>query len=216
MTYQAVMFDLDGTLLNTIEDLTDSMNHALGLQGFEPRTVEECLIFVGDGVEAFARRALPADRQDQATADRCIRDVRAAYAARWTVKTRPYDGIADLLAGLRERGLVLTLLTNKPDEFTKILVAQLLPDWPFEVVRGALPGVPRKPDPAAAVAIADEIGVAPSEFLYVGDTNTDMQTAVAAGMFPVGVLWGYRTAEELTENGAKVLVKEPTEILALL
>ena len=215
MRYDAVLFDLDGTLLDTIEDLLDSMNHALALQGFPPRTVAEGKRFVGDGVEAFARRSLPQDHPDDQTLVRCIQDMREDYATRWAVKTRPYDGICELLDDLVARSVRMAVLSNKPDEFTKVMVSKFLGRWPFEVVRGALPDVPHKPDPTAAVRIAEEMSLPPRRFLYVGDTNTDMQTAVAAGMFAVGVLWGFRDAAELNDNGARVLVHHPRDILDL-
>ena len=216
MQYDAVLFDLDGTLLDTIDDLVDSMNHALVLQGFAPRTVAEGKLFVGDGVEAFARRALPQDQPDDQTLQRCIADMRKDYADRWSAKTRLYDGVADLLDALVDRSVRMAILSNKPDEFTKIMVAEFLGQWPFEIVRGALPDVPRKPDPVAAIRITEEMGVAAERFLYVGDTNTDMKTGVGAGMYAVGVLWGFRQAAELNDNGARVLVDHPRDILDLL
>ncbi|OHB60263.1 MAG: hypothetical protein A2167_02190 [Planctomycetes bacterium RBG_13_46_10] len=108
------------------------------------------------------------------------------------------------------------VLSNKPDDFTKLMVAKLLPDFSFNIVRGSEPSTPRKPDPTAAIQIADELKIPPEQFIYVGDTDTDMQTANSAGMFAVGALWGFRSAEELLANGAKVLVKTPLEILTLL
>ena len=216
MDYDAVLFDLDGTLLDTIEDLVDSMNHALVRQGFPTRTVAEGKLFVGDGVEAFARRSLPQDDPDDLTLRRCIDDMRKDYVDRWAVKTRPYEGICELLDALVDRSVRMAVLSNKPDEFTKIMVAKFFGRWPFEVVRGALPNVPRKPDPAAAIRITDEMSIPPDRFLYVGDTNTDMKTGVAAGMYAVGVLWGFRDAAELNDNGARVLVDHPEDILDLL
>jgi phosphoglycolate phosphatase len=216
MTFRAALFDLDGTLLDTIEDLTDSMNAALAAVACPPRTVEECKVFVGEGVELFATRALPEGRRDADTLRRLLDVYRKEYAGRWAVKTRPYEGIPELLDGLAARGVKLAVLSNKPDEFTKIMVARLLSRWWFEVVAGARPGVPRKPDPAAALAIAADLGVAPREFIYLGDTRTDMETAIAAGMFPVGALWGFRSEGELTAAGARVLVRHPGEVLRLV
>ena len=142
--------------------------------------------------------------------------MRDEYARCWADKTRPYDGVADMLAGVSARGLRLGVLSNKPDDFTKLCVARLLPECRFDVVRGARPSVPLKPDPGAAMGIADELGIAPGAFAYVGDTGTDMKTACAAGMYPVGVLWGFRTADELTASGAAVLIENPTDLLPLL
>jgi len=214
--FKAVLFDLDGTLLDTAEDLRDSMNVALGELGFPPRTVQECKIFVGDGVENFAIRALPPDCRDKETVRRCVAAMRGDYATRWVVKTRPYEGVVEMLDALAQRGVAMGILSNKPDEFTKMMVARMLPRWRFDAVRGARKGAANKPDPAAALEMACALNIVPADFIYVGDTNTDMRTAVAAGMFPVGALWGFRTAEELLANGAKVLLERPIDLLKLL
>ena len=216
MTYQAVLFDLDGTLLDTLEDLADAMNAALADLECPARTLEEYRFFVGDGLRTYALRSLPTDRQDEETLRRCCESFRRAYADGWRVKTRPYEGIAELLTRLTERGLVMTVLSNKPDDFTKVMVGELLGDWRFRIVRGVGADGLKKPDPTGAVAIAEELEIAPEEFLYLGDTDTDMQTANAAGMFAVGATWGFRPASELTENGAKELIDHPLDLLKLL
>jgi len=216
MKYKAVLFDLDGTLLDTIADLADAMNVALGELGYPGHDVAACKFFVGDGLRNYAVRALPEAARDEATIDQCCERFRAAYAECWQVKTRPYGGIAELLDGLAERGLTMAVLSNKPDEFTQKVVAEMLGRWEFAAVRGVRADGLKKPDPAGALEIAGQIGSAPAGFLYVGDTNTDMQTALAAGMFPVGATWGFRPAEELRANGAKVLIDRPTELLDLL
>ncbi len=216
MNYEAVLFDLDGTLLDTIHDLTDSMNVVLGRSGFPGHSAETCKNFVGDGIEVFALRALPEAHRDSATVARCAADMREEYRRRWSLKTRPYDGIPDLLDGLTRRNLKMTVLSNKPDDFTKAMVAELLFKWRFDPIMGALPSVPKKPDPALAMEISKRLDVPTEKFLYLGDTGTDMKTATAAGMFPVGALWGFRTADELTASGAKILVEHPREVLRLL
>ena len=216
MKYKAVLFDLDGTLLDTIEDLADSMNRTLKRLGFPPRTVGECKYLVGDGVEAFARRSLPEAHRDAPTIAKCIAGIREEYSKRWAEKTHPYKGIPELLDALTQRGVRMTVLSNKPHDFTRLMVAELLPHWQFDLVWGEGPDTPRKPDPGGAIAMARKLGIESGEFLYVGDTNTDMQTANAAGMYAVGALWGFRTAEELLANGAKVLVESPLDLLDLL
>ena len=216
MNYKAVLFDLDGTLLDTIDDLADSMNAALEQLGFPGHGVNKHRFFVGDGVNTFARRALPEGRRDDATVTRCVKLLQAEYANRWNAKTKPYDGIADMLTALAARGLALVVLSNKPDDFTKLCVEKLLAGWKFDVIQGVADGFGPKPDPTGALKIAETIGIAPCEFLYLGDTNTDMKTAVAAGMYPVGATWGFRQADELTENGAKTLIKHPTDLLKIL
>jgi phosphoglycolate phosphatase len=216
MNFRAVLFDLDGTLLDTLDDLADSTNLALRQLGLPPHPVESYKYFVGDGIDNLARRAAPEDRRDRATLDECVKLTRENYSARWAEKTRPYDGIPDLLEALTERGIPMAVFSNKPDEFTQLCVARLLPDWRFDTVLGAVPTRPKKPDPAGALQIAKRLQLDPAAMVYLGDTDTDMQTAVAAGMFPVGALWGFRTAEELRGNGARVLIERPGDLLRIL
>lgn len=216
MRYRAVLFDLDGTLLDTLEDLGDSANFALRTLGFPEQPLEAFKYFVGDGVENLARQALPEDGQDEATRNRCVALIRSEYGRRWAAKTRPYPGIPELLDRIAAAGLPSAVLSNKPDEFTRLCVTQLLPRWKFDVILGSQPGLPRKPDPTGALRVAEAMRLRPQEFLYLGDTNTDMRTAVAAEMFPAGALWGFRTAEELNESGARVLLKTPLDLLAVL
>jgi len=217
MPYRAVIFDLDGTLLDTIEDLCDAMNAALARLGHPPRTTGECKGLVGDGLETFVRRALPPPWGEDEGECRRLRDAMSGeYAARSALKTRPYDGIPELLDALAARGLPFAILSNKPHDSTLSVVGHFLSRWRFAVVFGARAAVPVKPDPAGALEIAARLGLPPAGIAYVGDTNTDMRTATAAGMFPVGVLWGFRTADELSENGAQALIREPLELLPLL
>ncbi len=216
MKFEAVLFDLDGTLLDSIEDLTDSMNIVLDGFGFPGHDAKACKHFVGDGVEMFALRALPENRRDEATVAQCAAEMRAEYRKRWSLKTRPYDGIPELLDDLTLRNLKLAVLSNKPEESTKEMVAELLAKWRFYPVAGARPLVPKKPDPTLAIEISQQLRVPADKFLYLGDTGTDMKTARGAGMFPVGALWGFRTAEELKDTGAKVLVEHPSEVLQFL
>ncbi len=216
MKFKAILFDLDGTLLDTIEDLTDSMNTVLNRLGLPGHTVETCKKFVGDGVEIFALRALPETHHDDASVARCAADMREVYRKRWSLKTRPYDGIPDLLDSLTQHNLKMAVLSNKPDDSTKEMVAELLSQWRFDPVMGARSSVPKKPAPTGALEISRYLDLSPEEILYLGDTGTDMKTARAAGMYAVGVLWGFRTADELATSGAEVLIKHPTEALSLL
>lgn len=216
MNFKAILFDLDGTLLDTIEDLTDSMNQVLGRFGFSGHDQETYKYLVGDGVESLIRRALPADRVDEEMVAQCISAMREEYGRRWDRKTRPYPGVPELLDALCQRGFPLAILSNKVQDFTEICVAKLLPRWSFKIILGARPTVPKKPDPTAALEIAEAMGLTPVHFLYLGDTSTDMRTAVAAGMFPLGALWGFRTAQELIAHGAKALLEKPLDLLQYL
>ena len=171
---------------------------------------------VGDGARMLIRRCLADQDHAQQTEEDILAAFLADYAENLKVATHPYPGIRELLTTLHERGLRLTVLSNKPDAMTKHLVRELLGNNLFEAVAGATPEFPKKPDPASALHVAAQLDVPPNDFLYVGDTGTDMQTAVAAGMPPVGVLWGFRDADELTRNGARHLIGNPAELLNLL
>ncbi len=217
MTYKAVIFDLDGTLLNTIEDLLDSMDVVLAEVGVAGHGVELAKLYVGDGLRNYVLRALPeAMRGDEELVDRCCERFAQEYAKRWHAKTRAYEGVAELLTELNRRSVPAAVLTNKPDNFAQVTVRRLLGRWQFAAVRGVGADGLKKPDPAGAIAIAAALGIPPAKCLYVGDTNTDMQTATAAGMYAVGATWGYRPASELITHGAKVLIDRPLQLLDLL
>jgi phosphoglycolate phosphatase len=218
MAYKGVIFDLDGTLLNTLQDLTDSVNAALTRAGLPLHSADEYKYFVGDGVEELARRVLPEVMRNGEAIAGLVADIRQEYSRRWADTTRPYEGIPELLDALRTRGIKMSVLSNKPEDSTRATVSRLLDRWQsdFDMVIGVSPSVPRKPDPTAALNMAKQMGIPPQQMIYVGDTDTDMKTAVAAGMYPVGALWGYRTAEELKANGARILLRRPAELLTIL
>jgi phosphoglycolate phosphatase len=216
MTYQAVLFDLDGTLLDTLADLGNAMNRVLAARGFPTHPLDAYCYFVGEGARVLVTRALPEDRRDAATIESCLAAFAADYDQNWQVETQPYPGVAELLDALTARGLKLAVLSNKPHEFTVRCVSQLLPHWRFDAVLGQRERTPRKPDPAGAFEIAAWLKIPPTNFLYLGDTFVDMETARAAGMFPVGVLWGFRPVEELQASGAQVLIARPGELVGLL
>jgi phosphoglycolate phosphatase len=216
MKYKAVIFDLDGTLLDTLEDIADSMNSVLGKLGHPVHDTEAYKYFVGDGFRILAKRTLPENCQDEGYIDQAYMKVRDEYLKRWADKTKPYAGISEMLDGFTSAGLKLAVLSNKSDDFAKLMIKKLLPSWEFDPVFGERKGIPKKPDPAGALEIADILGVKRDECLYLGDTGVDMLTASAAGMFAVGVLWGFRKADELLANGAAVLINKPQEALSLI
>ena len=213
---KCVLFDLDGTLVDSLADLADSMNRVLTRQGLPPHPVQAYRYFVGNGITKLVQRALPAEAQQQNLVQDCVQKMRQEYAMHWADTTRPYPGIAELLDTLATRGIEMAILSNKPDELTQEVVRTLLPEWNFAAVAGARETIPRKPDPVGALRIANLLHLEPADFLYLGDTNTDMQTARAARMFAVGALWGFRTADELKEHGAQALLTVPMELCPLL
>ena len=215
MYYKAVIFDLDGTLLDTIEDIADSMNAALNKIGFTGHSIEKYKSFIGDGIEQLVRRSLPQILYDEDTVSSCIDAMRDEYAHRWSIKSRPFENIPELLDNLVALGIKMSILSNKLDKFTKEMVHGLLGPWHFDAVKGLTPVIPRKPDPTGAVEIARIMRVEPGRCVFVGDSDVDMLTALRSGMLPVGVLWGYQDKENLISNGAETLVSDPLDLLGL-
>jgi phosphoglycolate phosphatase len=214
--YKAVIFDLDGTLLDTLEDLANSMNHVLKSQGLPIHDKEKYKYFVGNGMYNLVLRTLPPDKREESYVRHCHELVKETYGKMWADTTQPYTGIPELLDRLTTLRYKLAVLSNKPHEFTLLVVEKLLERWSFDAVLGERTSVPRKPDPAGALEIASLLNIPPKEFLYLGDTGIDMTTAKAAGMHAVGVLWGFREADELRKNGADVLIETPTDLFKLL
>lgn len=214
MPYRAVIFDLDGTLADTIDDLADATNWMLEQFGLPTHPVADYRVFVGEGAETLCRRALGPDNEHLVA--KAMPMMRARYSEHMFDKTRPYDGIPELLDGLTERNLPMAVLSNKPHDGVAAIVQRLLGRWNWAVVRGVGPDGIHKPDPRHALAIAEQLDVPPAEVLYLGDTNIDMWTATAAGMLAVGVLWGFRDEAELRETGADHIVAHPAEVIELL
>lgn len=214
---KAIIFDLDGTLLNTLEDIADAMNAALEGNGFKTHPAGEYRLLIGQGVVNLARTALPEHaRNDPSTVRNVAEAMRQEYEKQWAVKTRPYIGIPELLERLRSTGIKTAVLSNKPDDFTRKCVERFFPQHRFGAVLGERPWIPKKPDPTAAFEIARLLGYSPAFFACLGDSDIDMRTATAAGMLPVGALWGFRSAEELRDNGAAFLIEKPADLLSSL
>jgi phosphoglycolate phosphatase len=216
MNFDAILFDLDGTLLDTLADVAWAANRVLADCGYPTHPVDAYRNYIGSGVRRLYERILPDGRRDEAAVARCVEAFQQAYAGHWNVQTRPYDGVPELLDGLTARGLRMAVLSNKPEAFSRRCVDEYLSGWRFEVVLGQREGIPPKPDPAGAREVVERLGVAAERFLYVGDTATDMQTALAAGMYPVGVAWGFRPVEELRAAGAARIVDRPADLVELL
>jgi phosphoglycolate phosphatase len=212
-TYRAVIFDLDGTLLDTIDDIAAAMNRVLESRGYGPYSIEAYKMLVGDGIEEMVRRAVGSRPLADEEAAGIVSDYRHEYELSWRDHSRPYPGVPELLGELGRRGVRTAVLSNKSHPFTEAMTFGLLSAFRFDVIRGALPDVPLKPDPEPALRIAREMGVAPRSVVFLGDTKVDMKTAVAAGMLPVGALWGFRNADELRTNGAATLIASPLDLL---
>jgi phosphoglycolate phosphatase len=210
-----IIFDLDGTLLDTIEDIASACNRVLAEFGFAPRTLPEYRRFVGSGIEVLARRALPAGFANEGLFPHVLSAVRREYAAGVVDKTRAYPGIPELLETLSERGVPMAVFSNKPHDLTLESVRRLLGRWHFAAVIGARPGRAHKPDPAAALEIAALLGKAPADVFLVGDTEVDIATAANAGMKAVACAWGFRSREELAGCHPFALIDAPGDLLDL-
>lgn len=216
MKFKAVIFDLDGTLVNSLEDIAESMNTVLSTLGFKSHDLQAYKYFIGNGIKNLVREALPEGSRQETLISECFDLMMEEYRIRCLDKTRPYQGIPELLDELTKREIKLAVLSNKIDELTKKVVSAILPNWNFEVVIGPSINVPRKPNPKGALLISKKMGIPQSEIMYLGDSGVDMQTATAANMYAVGVLWGYRSKEELIVNGSRSLINHPLEIINLL
>ncbi|MFH0993452.1 MAG: HAD family hydrolase [bacterium] len=213
---KAVIFDLDGTLLDTIEDIADSMNRALSLFGFRTHDIAEYKLFVGRGVDVLVDCVLAKTAASEKTWNAVRKMYLKTYAEWQSRKTRPYHGIRATLAALKAAGIVVNVLSNKPDADTKAVISFYFPDRPFTHVIGQRPGYAVKPDPSSAIEIVASLGLAKEEVLYIGDTATDMLTAANAGLESVGVLWGFRDRQELETSGAVYLIERPEELLDII
>lgn len=216
MPFRAVIFDLDGTLLDTLADIGESANAALVKLGYPAHPLPDYRTFVGDGVSVLMTRVLPAHVRNPETVARAVEGFREVYGDRWNLRTQPYSGIVELLDALTARKIPLAILSNKPHDFTQQCVREFFPNHKFSAVIGQREGIPTKPDPTAALEICREWGLKPTEVLYVGDSNVDMETAARAGLHAVGVAWGFRSVEELQSHGAKEIINAPGELLSLL
>lgn len=213
--FDGVLFDLDGTLLDTLRDLANSMNEVLANRGLPGHPVDAYRYFVGDGAATLVSRALPESLRHPDLIAECLAEYRAAYARHWDRTTQPYDGIAEMLDALRGAGATLGVLSNKPHDMTVACVDRFLSRCRFACVLGQRETVARKPDPTGAYEAAHRMQLAPGAILYVGDTPTDMETARAAGMYAAGCTWGFRPESELRAHGAQAIMRHPSAIPAM-
>jgi len=211
----AVIFDLDGTLADTLEDIADSMNHVLVDCGFPSHAYESYRFFVGNGLKNLVTQCLPEQARTAPIIDKCYNLMISNYNLNYTNKTRLYEGVSELLDALALNGIKKAILSNKTDLLTQKICSALLHKWNFEAIIGYSERFPRKPNPASALFIAKEMGIEPQKICYLGDSDVDMNTATAAGFYPIGVAWGFRPVEELLKNGAKQIIEHPMELMRL-
>ncbi len=213
MKYQAAIFDMDGTLIDSLADLADSVNETMDHYGFPQHTLEDYRYFVGNGAKKLIKRSVPKDKSDD---DDFINEVleyyNGCYQRHLTTKTRPYNGIVEMLDKLKSLNIPMGVCTNKQQFAADEIVAAMFQKGIFSAVIGDSKGLPRKPDPTKVLKIAAQFKVEPEKVAYLGDTSVDMETAHNAGFLSVGVTWGFRPASELIESGAEILINHPSEI----
>ena len=212
---KAVLFDLDGTLADTLTDLATSVNHALSHFGFPTHETEKYKYFVGNGMSVLVTRVLPEDKRDEKTHAEVKAEFLSHYAKHYADNTRVYSGLPEVVSTLKEKGIKVAVVTNKAHAAAINVVEKLYPDT-FDIVLGQKEGVPTKPAPDMPLEVMRQLGVKPEECVFVGDSGPDAATGVNCGAVPIGVLWGFRTADELRENGAKYLAATPKELLSVI
>lgn len=214
---RAAIFDLDGTLLDTLSDIAYAMNGVLAARGLPLHEVDAYRRMVGSGLEMLVRRAVPDEvARSRPVVAALTAELRDAYAREPVARTRPYEGVPILLEDVRSRGLPMAVLSNKADDLVHDIVAGFFAPDLFEVVQGMRDDVPPKPDPTSARAIAARMGAEPQRVVYLGDSDVDMHTARNAGMIAVGAAWGFRGEAELREAGAEIVIDAPGELISVI
>ena len=210
------IFDLDGTLLNTIEDLGHAANHAPQAHGYPTHSIASYPFFVGNGVRRLIERVLPEDARTEATIDRLLITFKEYYNDHNTDYTKPYEGIPELLSLLSSRGVAIAVASNKYQAATEKLISHFFPTLSFIAVEGQKEGVPVKPDPSIVFEILAKAKTPKADTIYIGDSGVDMETARRACVDSVGVTWGFRPEKELVENHADTIVNSPGDIAKLI
>lgn len=213
--FKGVIFDLDGTLADTHEDLADALNRTLQHEGLPTHDYAAVKRMVGNGMRQLVVAALPAQRRGDDFVSACFARFSADYAAHCLVKTHLYDGVETVISALHGGDVKLAICSNKDDQLTQLVVAALLGASRFTAIEGARPGMPLKPDPACPLLISQRLELLPGEIVYVGDSRIDMLTAAAAGMIAVGVSWGFGARADLIAAGAHTVLDRPLQFLDL-
>ena len=210
---RAAIFDLDGTLINSLEDLHDAVNAMLKSYDYPQRSLDEVRRFVGNGSRLLMKRSLPDEKKnDERFIDEALAKYKIFYEQNLTNKTRPYAGILQMLETLKQKHIPLGICTNKHHEAAVEIVEKLFPADTFQKVIGDQKNLPRKPDPTKVLLIAESFGVKPSDVAYFGDSSVDIETAINANFLPIGVTWGFRDESELIESGAKIILHKPEDL----
>jgi len=213
--YKVCLFDLDGTLLDTVESIAYIANKVLAHYDLPALPVCDFNYYAGDGANKLIERAFAAAGGDASDIDEAREMYKDMFAKDPIYKVHPYEGVVETLQALKDSGAILTVCTNKPDQAARANLAAMFDDDLFEVIQALDASVKRKPAPDMALTIAKQLGVDPSECMYIGDTDTDMQTGKAAGMYTIGVLWGFRDRAELEANHADIIIERPQELIAI-
>lgn len=214
MKFKGIIFDLDGTLVNSLHDISDAMNIVLKSLNHPTHTYDTYQYFIGSGLRNLISKALPATHNSDEEIESCFESMIKEYREICTFKTKPYEGILELLNNPDLENIKLAVFSNKADELTKKIVSEIFPDH-FDFAIGLSTEALKKPNPFEAIVISKNWNLSPEEILFVGDSDIDMQTALNANMFPVGVSWGYRTEEELKNSGARLVLSNPSDLLQL-
>lgn len=212
---KAVLFDLDGTLADSLLDLSISTNYAIGKFGYKPQPTENFKLFAGDGMAKMIERALSQSLDKENEVSRIMPVFLEYYGNHFCDNTKAYKGVVELIDNLKSRGLAVAVVTNKAQEMAEKVVLKLYSNR-FDLIFGKRKGIPPKPDPTAALMAMRELNVKPSECIFVGDSKMDILAGLNSGAYPVGVLWGFREKEELISGGAKQLIEKPQELLAII
>lgn len=215
MKFKGIIFDLDGTLVNSLEDISDAMNAVLADLNYPTHNYDTYQYFIGNGLRKLVARALPSSNNTEDEVQVCFENMLKTYDSNCVQKTKPYKEIAELIYDLNPKGIKLAVFSNKADELTKKVTEALFPNL-FDAIAGLTTEELKKPNPLKAIEISKNWNLQPEEILFVGDSDVDIETALNAKMFPVGVTWGYRTKEELKASGAKVVINTPFELLNIL
>lgn len=215
MKYTAVIFDLDGTLIDSLEDLADSANKALTKYGFNVHPYESYKLFIGNGIRQLIKNSAPKNTEENIVDD-ILKDFRIIYNANYVKKTCPYNNVISLLENLKTLDIKMAICSNKADKLTKEIVQKVIGEGYFDVVYGEREGIPRKPDPASLLEAAGYMGVKPENTIYLGDSGGDMISAKNAGMFAAGALWGFRDRDELLKGGAQIILSDPMDLFGFI